>query len=743
MLGKEYGSREEYFSMRLIVAAFGQARLTGVRYDTYVRAMRRGWTGAGDIVSTSATGQVLVDEDGTPLVGYTVVARHMSALFPSDLASGSTDGQGRFGLTYDGDFFVTEFGHRTIEFRVLDRVHRTVTSLKREDVEPGPLDLGVIRLKRADVTGWLVTLGKGTPTPSVSTGNAVGVLVDNVVAWKRVADVLKSARSSIELIQLAYDISGRSNPDPSKEDPAIVFQFAPPVPSVTAPRAVNASDDRPERLLLAAVGQTPAVDVRILLNRFVIDGHLIGAALLVPGLGLLILLVGGLALAFGAATSLDEVREYFQSTALPAKNIRGVATTVFAPTHAKLAIVDGTRAVSIASPFDQGYYGDGAHAIDDPRRGLSKAIPRHDVSFAVTGPVVSDMHDTYRLLWNVDADASDQIDAIPPPPPQTDLDGLDAFASLQVVRTLPSGRFTDPADGEKGVLEGYLRAIGNAQSFIYLENQYFTNDAIGTALLHALTDPQRPDLNAILLLNIDMDIPGYNRWQRKLIARIREGMVKAGLSGQQLRRFGVFTRWTHEAAAPPDRRNPRIVPIYLHSKIAVVDNLWATVGSANLDGASLDFSQFLHAIQFGDLRNSELNFLVLNGIEQQPPTTAVDLLRRRLWAEHLGLAGPTDPQLDTAPAGGWVELWRTQADAKLAGLKTNPGTVLPPAILPWPDVDETLNHPREHLAALLGEEQAALAVDPISGTRRFQFKLGTYRDKTAEVDPPPPEEGSI
>ncbi len=698
-------------------------------------------------MSTSATGQVLIDEDGTPLVGYTVVARHMSALFPSDLTSGPTDAQGRFSLTYDGDFFVTEFGHRTIEFRVLDRVHRRVTSLEREDVESGPLDLGVIRVPRADATGWLVTLGKGTATPPVSAGNAVGVLVDNVVAWKRVADVLESARTSVELMQLFYDIHGRFNADPTKEDPAIVFQFAPPVPSATALRAVTANDDRPERLLLTAVGRTPPVDVRILLNRPVIDGHLIGASLVLPGLGLLIVIIGGLiAQAFGAGTSLDEVREYFQSTTLPAKHLQGATTSVFGPTHAKLAIVDGTTAVSIASPFDQGYYGEAAHAIDDPRRGSSDSVPIHDVSFAVTGPVVSDVHNTYRLHWNAVAEASDQLAAITPPPPQTNLGDLDAFASLQVVRTLGSGRFTDPADGEKGVLEAYLRAIANAQTFIYLENQYFTNDAVGTALAHALTDPGRPDLNVILLMNINPDIPCYPRWQRKLVARIREAMQKAGQSDQQRRRFGVFTRWTHEAAAPPDRPNPRIAPNYLHSKVAIVDNLWATVGSANLDGASLDFFQVLHAVQFGDVRNSELNFLILNGIEQQPQTAAVDLLRRRLWAEHLGLdaadgtPNPNDPLLDAAPAGGWVELWRSQADAKLTGLKNAPGTVLKPHILPWPDVDSTLNHPREHLAALLGKEQDALGLDPIMGSRRFQFKQGTWRDKTAELDPPPVEE---
>ena len=66
--------------------------------------------------------------------------------------------------------------------------------------------------------------------------------------------------------------------------------------------------------------------------------------------------------------------------------------------------------------------------------------------------------------------------------------------------------------------------------------------------------------------------------------------------------------------------------------------------------------------------------------------------------------------------------------------------MLQPAILPWPDVDETLNHPREHLAALLGKAQEALGLDPIIGSRRFQFKQGTWRDKTAELDPPLVEE---
>jgi hypothetical protein len=87
-----------------------------------------------------------------------------------------------------------------------------------------------------------------------------------------------------------------------------------------------------------------------------------------------------------------------------------------------------------------------------------------------------------------------------------------------------------------------------------------------------------------------------------------------------------------------------------------------------------------------------------------------------------------------------VELWRERADTKLAGLKTAPGTVVPPCVLPWPEADEKLNHPREHLASLLGKDQADLGLDPIAGSRRFQFKQGTWRDAATPLDPPPVEE---
>ncbi|MGH3972201.1 MAG: phospholipase D-like domain-containing protein [Pseudonocardiaceae bacterium] len=696
-------------------------------------------------MSTSATGRLVAKEDGMPLPNLTIVARDVSGLFSSDLASQVVGTDGRFRLRYDADGLVQEFGPRTIEFRVLDRAHRTVVTHERQDVEASVLDLSDVTIPKAEATGWLVTLGTGTATPPVTQGNAVGLLVDNVVAWRRVADVFRNAVSSIEFMQLFFDIPSDFDASPVNEEPEMVLEFG-SVLSATALRAVDSTDVRPERLLLDALMRNPAMDIRILLNRPVLDGHLIGASIILPGLGLLIVLVGGLALALGKGTSLNEVRNYFERTALLKKKMQGATTSVFGPTHAKLAIVDGFTAVSIASPFDQGYFGDAYHDIDDPRRGNKDTVPIHDVSFMVTGPAVFDLHETYRLHWNAVTDPPDHLDTIPVPSKPLDLDGLDAFASLQVIRTLGSDRFDKPEDGEKGVLEAYLRAIANAESYIYLENQYLTNDAIGTALLQALTDHTRPNLNVILMVNIDPDIPCYPRWQRKLITRIREGMIKDNQTEEQRRRFGAFTRWTHEAAAPPDQPNPRIAPNYIHSKVGIVDDKWATLGSANLDGASLDYFQFLHAVQFGDVRNSEVNFLILNGIAGEPPTPAVDILRRHLWAEHLGLEDSAgvpninDPFLAVPPAGGWVQLWHSRAAEKLNALKTNPGSPIRIRILPWPDVDETLNFPRAHLAELLEKDLDALDVDPIIGTRRFSFKKGSWRDDTVELDPLPRRE---
>jgi hypothetical protein len=233
-------------------------------------------------------------------------------------------------------------------------------------------------------------------------------------------------------------------------------------------------------------------------------------------------------------------------------------------------------------------------------------------------------------------------------------------------------------------------------------------------------------LQVIAVVNIAPDIwyLFYPLKQRRLITRIREAVPETP-GGRP--RFGVFTRWTHEVATP----RPRIVPVYIHSKVAVVDNTWATIGSANLDGYSLDsmlIQDFLSHFGMRQARAVEVNTLIFNDADN--PTEAVDLLRRRLWAEHLGFGptgGPPDPNdprllLSRVPATGWLQLWKDRAEEKRLALVNNPANSQAGLahVLAWPDEDTTFKTPRNV---------------PLRGTRPFLFDEGDFEEgKTPEMD---------
>jgi phosphatidylserine/phosphatidylglycerophosphate/cardiolipin synthase-like enzyme len=676
-------------------------------------------------LSTSAAGR-LADENNRPWEGFTVAVSDARALFHAELASAKTNDQGQFSLSYLGDSFAGQFGHRQLELTVSDKVRRVVLHELLDDTD-AQLTLNRT-IKRADGEGLLVTLGKGTPR-FVSQGNAVTLLMDKD-AFEHASKLFKEAEDSIFVSQLLFALPAFFDADATHEIPELIFAFHVPEPTAGQPRAAGMGDDRPERLLLAAADL--GVDVRILLHQFRIPL-------------VLRLLIGAISFALGGTDGLfsvsgsmreslsdiDKVRKYFNEEANRAK-IRPHEFTQSPISagvlHAKLVVVDGKKALSIGSPFGQSYVDTHEHLIDAPRRGKSTGFPKHDAGFGVTGPAVADIHETARLLWNT-AVPADQLQPIQPPDAETD--GADAVSAMQLVRTLSAGRFEgDLAEGEKGILEAYQRAIGNAREFIYIETQYFTNDAIGGSLVEAMK--ANHDLQVILLCNIEPDVPTYPFKQRRLITRIRKA-VGPDIVGQRPR-FGIFTRWTHEVGTP----RPRILPIYVHAKAAVVDDTWATIGSANLDGLSLDsslLSDVLHKL-FGatEQRAIEVNGVFLNGVAGQPQTDLVDRLRRKLFAEHLNFASESDPALLTPPPDGWLGLWQRRAmekNLKLVNRPKDPETSLA-HVLPWPEDDTTHKTPRKHLNAL---GVLTHKIVPLKSTQPFLFDEGKFDDKKqAEMD---------
>lgn len=295
--------------------------------------------------------------------------------------------------------------------------------------------------------------------------------------------------------------------------------------------------------------------------------------------------------------------------------------------HAKFLIIDEQEALIVGAPFQQSYWDTPRHDVHEPRRG-KRNQPVHDVAVRMRGPIVAHAHEAFANLWNSRSDAAyggdDRILPVSPPPQV-------GRAALQLVQTIPPQVLPTAPDGETTILQAYLRGIAQARDYVYMENQYFTNPTVSEALSRALR--LRPSLQVILVINEDTDVPTYVRWQKRRLAEL-------GHPGRP--RLGVFVL-----------RSPS--PIYVHSKLALVDDAWATIGTANLDSMSLETADEF-AAPFHP--NFDANVVLLDGIEGAPRTGQVTETRRRLWAEHLG-----DPPevFGARPDGGWLALWERVA----------------------------------------------------------------------------------
>ncbi len=167
--------------------------------------------------------------------------------------------------------------------------------------------------------------------------------------------------------------------------------------------------------------------------------------------------------------------------------------------------------------------------LDDHRHLAVK--PYHDAQVRLDGPAVRDLVTTFDERWTRDGSG-------PPAFTPADADGLAAPGShvVQVARTY--GRAVDPAralpfapDGDRTVLDTYLRAIAHAREFIYLEDQYLTPpDELVDALLARLTGPD-PIRRLFLLVPDVTDQPFGESRRTEVIDALRAagpGVVRIG-----------------------------------------------------------------------------------------------------------------------------------------------------------------------------------------------------------------------
>jgi len=228
----------------------------------------------------------------------------------------------------------------------------------------------------------------------------------------------------------------------------------------------------------------------------------------------------------------------------------------------------------------------------------------HDACARIEGPAVNDVAEHFRMRWH--EVTGEALAPVRPSAASGDLD-------VQIVRTVPEKIYTATPRGDFRILESYVRAIQAAERFIYIENQFLWSPEIEAVLRDKILNPPRPDFRLLLLLPSKPNSGADDT--RGVLGDLIEADDDAADGAGRLLACTLFAR----------SRN-LTDPIYIHAKIAIIDDNWLTLGSANLNEHSL----------FND---TEMNIVT------RDPDLARNT-RLRLWAEHLELpleAIPPDP----------------------------------------------------------------------------------------------------
>jgi len=252
--------------------------------------------------------------------------------------------------------------------------------------------------------------------------------------------------------------------------------------------------------------------------------------------------------------------------------------------HRKLLIVDGRMAflggINISSVYSSGSFGRSSRA------GPDAGPVWRDTDLQLQGPVVAELQKLFLATWVNQKGAP--------------LAAKNYFPSLQptgrqVVRAIASS----PEEPYSLIYATLLSAIASAETSVHLTNAYFVPDP---QLLAALEAAAQRGVDVTLIL------PGQSdSW---LVFHAGRGYYA------QLLRAGVKIY---------ERRGA-----ILHSKTALVDGVWATVGSTNLDWRSFLHNHELNAVVLGAEFGQQLQTMFERDLAQSDAIVLEQWRRRSL-----------------------------------------------------------------------------------------------------------------
>ena len=280
--------------------------------------------------------------------------------------------------------------------------------------------------------------------------------------------------------------------------------------------------------------------------------------------------------------------------------------------------------------------------------------PWHDAMVALRGPVVGDVETVFRerwedpqpltrnpVQWLAERARREDRHADPLPLQLPDPAPVGPHA-VQLLRTYPKrfGGYPFAPDGERSVAHGYTKALHQARCAVYVEDQYLWSNEVARTFAEALR--AHPGLHVVAVLPHYPDQDGRFSLPPNLIGRDRALSTMRHAGGDRFAVYGV--------------ENAAGTPVYVHAKVCVVDDTWATIGSDNFNRRSWTHDSELSAAVLDDTRDPR-EPLDPGGLGDGARTYARDL-RLLLQREHLDRADD-DGLID--PLGAFDALRRSAA----------------------------------------------------------------------------------
>ncbi|MGE8334788.1 phospholipase D-like domain-containing protein, partial [Pseudomonas laurylsulfatiphila] len=298
-----------------------------------------------------------------------------------------------------------------------------------------------------------------------------------------------------------------------------------------------------------------------------------------------------------------------------------------------------------------------------PNAGPRGNTPRQDISSQVSGPILEHLHHNFASAWLKET-GEDLLDSR-----QSKQVGLQLQCTPGATRQIAQILRTQAQEGKRDIEALYLQAVNNATQFIYIENQYFRwpplaelIKSVAAGQTRAGRDPGiHGPLHLFVITNAGDDSvdDGTRNTQRMLaslgraetipevtkLQRIEEVKKNAPPRPRPEPRDRVGHRelaeWQEDLdwhikqikdstiapedipglkvhvcslVAPDSPAGKKWMEVYIHSKLMIVDDVFTTHGSANINTRSMQV-------------DSELNIA-------HEWASVTQAMRRRLWDLH-------------------------------------------------------------------------------------------------------------